>query len=306
MKFFGYIVISLMIVLLGSATVLAQGTTTSDGVIQVNTLTNTDITEGVTDAANLPDFLNNIYRYGVGIAAILAVIMITIGGFKYMTSEIPGMRLQNRGDILRAIFGLLLVLAPFIVFSIINPDILELDAGLEELRTESHGLPGESPGDDDEFMAGCRTFSGGPNTIDVDDEFEVGCCTQQRTPSCVVETSEEDGGICLCEDRDLEFAWRGSPTITGLLESGDPLTNEVLENEGFNLEIFLGPYNSEGVCNNNALTKGVITGAFGQQVIRENPEFAEFLREEVADYEVDVPEDATCSEFDPGVEGNNI
>lgn len=132
-----------LVLLAGAATVVFA----QDNVLIVDTLTNIPELTSEGSANNLPDFLQNLYRYGIGIAAILAVVMITYGGFQYMMSEVPGARTAKRQQIVQAIFGLILVLLPFIVFSIINPQILNLDPGFEraafERREVNFGGPEE-------------------------------------------------------------------------------------------------------------------------------------------------------------------
>lgn len=71
-----------------------------------------------------PAFLNLIFKLGVGVAALLAVIMIVVGGFEYMTSEIPGAKNDGKDRIRGAIYGLLLVLLTWLILTTVNPDIL--------------------------------------------------------------------------------------------------------------------------------------------------------------------------------------
>src|SRR3989344_5417366 len=87
-----------------------------------------------TDAnADLPTFLNSWFRIGVGVAAFLAVIMIAIGGFEYMGSEGVTNKEAGRSRMMNAVFGLLLILASFIIFALINPKILDFTIGGEKL-----------------------------------------------------------------------------------------------------------------------------------------------------------------------------
>ncbi len=71
-------------------------------------------------------FLNYIFSISIGVAAILAVIMITIGGFKYMTgNSIPGLS-GAKDQIQNAIVGLLIVLTSILILGFINPEIVTL------------------------------------------------------------------------------------------------------------------------------------------------------------------------------------
>lgn len=92
--------------------------------------------EGVVDSKTLSDFLRNLYRFLVGIAATLAVIEIVIGGLQYATQDIPSQKSDGKQRIWNAIFGLILVLSPVLVFSLINPAILDLSIQLRELDTK--------------------------------------------------------------------------------------------------------------------------------------------------------------------------
>lgn len=72
-------------------------------------------------------FFNSLFRIGIGIAAILAVLMIILGGFQYMTSDVPGAKSDGKTRIWGAIIGLLVILLSALILSIINPDILSFE-----------------------------------------------------------------------------------------------------------------------------------------------------------------------------------
>jgi hypothetical protein len=88
-------------------------------------------------------FLNNLYTFAIGIAVILAVGMIIYGGVKYALSEVPSAKGDGKRQITQALFGLVLVLAPALVFGIINPAILNLQVNFEALHT-TWGTSGQS------------------------------------------------------------------------------------------------------------------------------------------------------------------
>ena len=94
---------------------------------------------GLTDvqptSGGLADFFNNLYKYLIGIAAILAVIMIIWGGLEISTQDSVSKNKDGKERIYNAIFGLVLVLSPVLVFSIINPSILNLSLNLPPLNT---------------------------------------------------------------------------------------------------------------------------------------------------------------------------
>lgn len=94
-------------------------------------LTNIPILYEVGNAFSLDQYLNNLYKILIGAAAVIAVLKIMFEGVRYMGGDSVTEKKSARDNIGMAIGGLILVLSPVIVFSIINPEILslKLDAG---------------------------------------------------------------------------------------------------------------------------------------------------------------------------------
>jgi hypothetical protein len=90
-------------------------------------LTNLPVFNGLTTAPTLPAFFNQLYKYCVGIAAVLAFLQIMRAGVMYMGGDSVTETKQARALIGTAILGLVLVLSPVIVFGVINPNILRLN-----------------------------------------------------------------------------------------------------------------------------------------------------------------------------------
>lgn len=82
---------------------------------------------------DIPAFLNNLYKICIGLAAALAVIKIVQGGVVYMLGDSVTETREARHHIAMAVFGLVLVLSPAIVFGIIDPRILDLNIDLSGL-----------------------------------------------------------------------------------------------------------------------------------------------------------------------------
>lgn len=72
------------------------------------------------------ELLNDLLGISVGLAALLAVIVLSIGGFKYMTSESVFNMGGAKEQITNAIVGLLIVLAAVLVLGFINADIVSM------------------------------------------------------------------------------------------------------------------------------------------------------------------------------------
>jgi len=80
----------------------------------------------------LGNYLNIMFKIFIGICAVLAMLMIVMGGLQYMTSELPSMKEDGKSRITGAILGLLLALSSYAILNTINPDLLKLDIALPE------------------------------------------------------------------------------------------------------------------------------------------------------------------------------
>src|SRR3989344_3775296 len=98
-------------------------------------LTDPGTATSIINENNFAFFFNNLYKFSIGLAAALAVIMIIWGGLEISTQDSITKQGAGRERITQAILGLILVLSPVLVFSIINPSILNLDIGIKKLDT---------------------------------------------------------------------------------------------------------------------------------------------------------------------------
>ena len=94
---------------------------------------------GVTD--NLPtygvgsvDFTSYVggwVKLLIGIAAVLAVIMIVIGGVQYMSTDAVSGKSDGREKITSALWGLLLAIVCYLILNTINPNLLKFNLNLQ-------------------------------------------------------------------------------------------------------------------------------------------------------------------------------
>lgn len=76
----------------------------------------------------LSKYIGAIYKYGVGLAAVLATIMIMVGGFLWLTSAGSPDRVGKAKEfITSALTGLFLALFSFIILYTVNPRLVDLD-----------------------------------------------------------------------------------------------------------------------------------------------------------------------------------
>ena len=79
------------------------------------------------DNTALGNYLNVMFGIFIGICAVLAVIMIVVGGIEYMTSELVHSKEHGKERITHAILGLILALGAYTLLNTINPDLLKTD-----------------------------------------------------------------------------------------------------------------------------------------------------------------------------------
>jgi len=80
---------------------------------------------GVGSPKNLSQYLVGLYNFLLSIVGIAAVLMMVIGGFKYLTAAANPSAAGDAKDIIyNAVFGLLLALLTWVIVSTINPDLL--------------------------------------------------------------------------------------------------------------------------------------------------------------------------------------
>lgn len=144
---------------------------------------------GTVNGSNgLANFLNNLYLYAIGIAGIIAVIEIVIGGLEYSVKDSIESHSNGRHRIQQAILGLVLVLSPYVVFSIINPAILNLSLNLPALNTAptNTGSGGQTPTITQSFYKCNGTNCSGAEQL---------CSLDGGTSNQLVCTTSSSGGI---------------------------------------------------------------------------------------------------------------
>lgn len=75
----------------------------------------------------LVEYLQSIFRLALGLAAVLAVVMITIGGFEYLSTDVIFKKENGKEKINNALLGLFLAMGAWLFLYTINPKLIELD-----------------------------------------------------------------------------------------------------------------------------------------------------------------------------------
>jgi len=86
----------------------------------------TDI-EGVEAVFDYGEFIQLIYRAGLGMAVIIAIVFVMVGGLQYVLAAGTGNVEKAKARIRNAVAGLVLLLCVFIILYTVNPRLVILD-----------------------------------------------------------------------------------------------------------------------------------------------------------------------------------
>lgn len=74
------------------------------------------------------EYASNAFDISIGLAALLAVLMIVVGGIQYTVTAVSESAKKDAKDrIWGALWGLLIVLSAWLILNTINPDLVSLD-----------------------------------------------------------------------------------------------------------------------------------------------------------------------------------
>lgn len=93
---------------------------------------------------SFPDYVNLLFKWSIGIGAMMAVLMFVYGGFLYMTSDAVKTKKNGLDHIRDALIGLLLLISVVIILQVINPCILHLN--VFSSTTDAQCSPGGGAG----------------------------------------------------------------------------------------------------------------------------------------------------------------
>ncbi len=91
---------------------------------------------GILESGNVDivKYISGIYRYGIGVAGILAVAMIVFGGLRWlMAAGNPAQIGEAKESIASAVIGLLLALFSYVMLLTVNPNLVNLNFNRPEM-----------------------------------------------------------------------------------------------------------------------------------------------------------------------------
>lgn len=81
------------------------------------------------------EFVQGIYNWSLGLAAVSAFVMIVYNGILWMASGAVDKKSQAKQGIIDAILGLVLLLSAYLIFNTIDPNLLRY--GIEEMQIQT-------------------------------------------------------------------------------------------------------------------------------------------------------------------------
>jgi cell wall-associated NlpC family hydrolase len=98
-----------------------------------------------TTDTRVADYLKIIFRIGIALAGVLAVLMLVIGGIEYMSSDVITSKESAKGRMTNAILGLILVLGAYAILNTLNPKLLEVNLDLQEQKIDVENADTDTP-----------------------------------------------------------------------------------------------------------------------------------------------------------------
>lgn len=144
-----------------------------------------------TETPDLNTYLSGIYTLLIGVAGVLAVFMILLGGIELIFAAVPSARTDAKNRILYASGGLFLALVAWILLNTINPALLEPGLDLRHVGSDE-ALSGEAAGSSEtQYCFPERAFAGGRTGEYSCFETREECENNKDLTSSVEDTCEE-------------------------------------------------------------------------------------------------------------------
>ena len=149
-----------------------------------------------TTGADLKTYIESIYKFAIWTVGIAAILMITIGGFMYLTSAGNTSKMDDAKKVVTdALIGLAIVLTAYLVLYVINPDLVKVTLSLKALKS----------GMSSTIMSGGTSLSSGGGTGKCE-ALTTGPCSPDNLKSACSWDAEKASAICNKESAGKESA----------------------------------------------------------------------------------------------------
>lgn len=83
---------------------------------------------GVTTVTDLGDYINKGYNFALGASVTVAIVILMIGGLRYVMAAQTGETAKAKAMIQNAVIGLVLLIGAFVILYTVNPQLTKLQA----------------------------------------------------------------------------------------------------------------------------------------------------------------------------------
>jgi hypothetical protein len=136
--------------------------------------------------ADFATFISNVYKFGIWVVGICALIMIVIGGYMYAASGGNNASMEKaKGFITDAIVGLILALLAYLILYIINPELVRIKMAVATPPTTPPTIPGPPPSLPPSTPSACQN-------------------TNSQVPSQCADASDNLNKLINCVNKELE------------------------------------------------------------------------------------------------------
>ena len=79
---------------------------------------------------NVSDYVRYMFNLLIAVSAVMAIFMIVLGGFEYMTTDAVDGKSEGLKKVQNAVYGLLMVLGSYLILRTINPELVNIPSTL--------------------------------------------------------------------------------------------------------------------------------------------------------------------------------
>jgi len=204
-------------------------------------------------------YVQYIVNLAIALSAVTAVFMIVWGGFEYTTSTIPLMKTDGLKKVKNAVFGLILVLASYLILRTIDPRLVQVPDTLVPTLTLNSSLTSNTTGS---FLDQLE------NQLDKNDANyqqalkDIAAAKQQMAQAQKDQGDIEDyirttTGYLSLSSSDIDTICNGVPTGSAEVDSACLSRAQILNNEqGIQTDVAFST--AKGLLSSNAVIKNCL------------------------------------------------
>jgi hypothetical protein len=176
------------------------------------------------DMTDFPHYVLAFTKFGIWTVGIVALFMITFGGFMYMTSAGNTSRMDSAKTVIfDAFFGLIVALAAWLLLFVINPDLVKVNLAFKPVLAPTPSLPSHSAYAPIVPPGPAGTCQGLPTQLGIASQCgDVSptlsgllACLAGKLPTATLSSISDSAGYATCK-----YTWNRPPCAHGSVSAG--------------------------------------------------------------------------------------